>query len=181
MKKIAVFGKPGSGKSRLSKRLASITGLTLHSLDTILYHPNGELREGALYDQKHQTILNSEHWIIDGFGPLSSFYQRLNQADTLIYIDLPYWLSYWFVTKRLLKGLFTTPEGWPEGSSVIKGTANSYRTLKLCPQFWNLEFERKLEAIVQGKQQAKESKTKRLILIRSLIDMERLLRSFSTQ
>lgn len=37
MKKIAVFGKPGSGKSTLSKNLASATGIKLHALDSILY------------------------------------------------------------------------------------------------------------------------------------------------
>lgn len=70
----------------------------------------------------------------------SSFNERLAVADTLVYIDLPYSVSYWFVTKRLLKGLFVKPEGWPEGSSILKGTVNSYKTLKLCPKFWNDDF-----------------------------------------
>ena len=42
MKKVAVFGKPGSGKSVLSKTLAHATGLPLHQLDSIVYKPNGE-------------------------------------------------------------------------------------------------------------------------------------------
>jgi len=78
---------------------------------------------------------------------LSSFNQRLDAADTLVYIDLPYLVSYWLVTKRLLKGLFIKPEGWPEGSSVLKGSLESYKTLKLCPQFWNDDFRQKLERI----------------------------------
>lgn len=43
MKKIAVFGKPGSGKSTLSKNLASISGIPLHPLDSIVYKNNGDL------------------------------------------------------------------------------------------------------------------------------------------
>lgn len=35
MNKIAVFGTPGSGKSTLSKALASVTGIQLHQLDSI--------------------------------------------------------------------------------------------------------------------------------------------------
>ncbi|MRI34909.1 adenylate kinase [Endozoicomonas sp. OPT23] len=145
MKKVAVFGKPGSGKSKVSKALASATGIKLHQLDSIVYKPDGELVERELFDKAHERILNSENWIIDGFGPISSFNERLKAADTLIYIDLPYFVSYWFVTKRLIKGLFSKPEGWPEGSSVLKGTLESYKILKLCPKFWNDDFLSKLQ------------------------------------
>lgn len=145
MKRVAVFGKPGSGKSALSKRLAVATGLPLHQLDSIAYHKNGDLVARDIYDRKHEAILSSEEWILDGFGPIGSFYERLDAADTLIYLDLPYMVSYWFVTKRLLKGMFVKPEGWPEGSSVVKGTLQSYKTLKLCPKFWNDDFSQKLQ------------------------------------
>ena len=37
MKKVAVFGNAGGGKSTLSKRLAETTGLPLHVLDKIKY------------------------------------------------------------------------------------------------------------------------------------------------
>nr|WP_242032981.1 hypothetical protein [Coleofasciculus sp. FACHB-129] len=37
MKKVAVFGNAGGGKSTLSKRLSEITGLPLHVLDKIQY------------------------------------------------------------------------------------------------------------------------------------------------
>lgn len=144
MKKVAVFGKPGSGKSIVSKALALENGLPLHQLDSIAYKSNGELVAREVFDSTHKDILSSESWVIDGFGPISSFNERLAAADTLVYINLPYSVSYWFVTKRCLKGLFIKPEGWPEGSSILKGTLNSYKTLKLCPKFWNEEFLSKL-------------------------------------
>lgn len=151
MKKIAVFGKPGSGKSTLSKRLASATGIKLHALDSILYKKNGDLVDRKTYDEEHESILSSDSWIIDGFGPMESFNKRLDVADTLIYIELPYPVSYWLVTKRLLKGLIVKPEGWPDGSSVLKGSLESYKVLKLCPKFWNDNFMRKLDNISTNK------------------------------
>ncbi|MCW9059867.1 MAG: adenylate kinase [Gammaproteobacteria bacterium] len=162
MNKIAVFGKPGSGKSTLSKNLASVTGIKLYPLDSIVYKSNGEMVDRKTYDSEHEKILSSDSWIIDGFGPMESFYNRLDAADTLIYIDLPYIFSYWFVTKRLLKGMFIKPEGWPEGSSVLKGTMQSYKTLRLCPKFWNEGFMRKLEEI---------SNNKSLHVIRTIYDL----------
>jgi len=162
MKKIAVFGKPGSGKSTLSKHLAAATGIALHPLDSIVYKPNGDLVDREIYDRKHKNILASERWIVDGFGPIASLNERLDVADTLIYIDLPYAISYWWVTKRLLKGLFVNPEGWPDGSSVLKGSLQSYKVLRLCPRFWNHDFLQKLEAI---------STNKSLYVIRSMAEL----------
>ncbi|CAH1538765.1 Adenylate kinase [Vibrio owensii] len=152
MKKVAVFGKPGSGKSTVSKVLAQMSGLPLHQLDSIVYKPNGEFVAREEFDSVHDDILQSESWVIDGLGPLRSFNERLAAADTLVYIDIPYSVSYWFVTKRFLKGLFVKPEGWPDGSSVLKGTLNSYKMLKLSPKFWNDEFTSKLMEYASNKE-----------------------------
>ncbi|MGH1541829.1 MAG: adenylate kinase [Arenicella sp.] len=151
MKKIAVFGKPGSGKSILSKRLASATGIQLYALDSIEFKQNGERVERTIYNREHEKILSSDRWIMDGFGPVDAFSKRLSVADTLIYIDLPYSVSYYLVTKRFLKGLFVKPEGWPDGCSVLKGTVQSYKVLKLCPKFWNADFMQKLESMSTDK------------------------------
>lgn len=151
MKKVAVFGKPGSGKSQLSKQLASCTSLPLYPLDSLAYRANGERVPAEIFKAEHDAILQTERWIMDGLGPIDSFYQRLQAADTLIYIDLPYPLSYWFVTKRLLKALWQRPEGWPDGSSVVKGTLQSYKTLRLCPRFWNQALVQQLNELADGK------------------------------
>ena len=165
MKKIAVFGKPGNGKSTLSKKLALATGIKLYALDSILYEPNGEEVDREKYDEAHENIISSEEWIIEGFGPmdsLKSFNARIEEADTLIYIELSYAVTYWLVTKRFIKGLFVKPEGWPEDSSILKGTLESYKVLKLCPQFWNDQFLQNLE---------KRSANKSLHVIRSVSEL----------
>jgi hypothetical protein len=36
------------------------------------------------------------------------------------------------VSKRLIKGLFKNPEGWPENSPILKSSLNSYRVLIAC-------------------------------------------------
>lgn len=169
MKKIAVFGKPGSGKSTLSKNIASATGIKLHALDSIVYKQNGELVDRKIFNKNHENILSSDSWIIDGFGPIASFNKRLDIADTLIYIELPYFTSYWLVTKRLLKGLFIKPEGWPSGSSIVKGTIESYKILKLCPNFWNDAFMQELE---------KKSTNKSLYVIRSISELDNFVSDY---
>lgn len=165
MKRIAVFGKPGSGKSTLSQRLSHKTGIPLHALDQIAYRADGTPVDRQTYDAAHEAILASPCWIIDGLGPIGSFYTRLEAADTLIYIDLPYPVSYWLVTKRLIKGSFVRPAGWPAGSDLLKGTLQSYKMLRLSPSFWNSAFEARLDAL---------SKARQLVVIRSASELRQM-------
>lgn len=174
MKKIAVFGKPGSGKSTLSMVLAARTGIPYHPLDSLVYQPDGSQIPRAQFDQLHDDIVQQESWIIDGLGPLASFHARLKHADVWVYINLPYWLSYYLVSKRLLKGLFITPKGWPKGSSIIKGSWQSYKMLRLSPTFWHDEFEQQL--IEQAKTQGAQ-----LYVLTSLAEVKRFVTRFESQ
>ncbi len=132
MRRVAVFGNAGGGKSTLARQLASITRLPLHSLDTIKYKPGGGEMPHNEYLQVHSELIGGEEWIIDGFGCVSSAWERFSAADTLIYVDLPLFTHYVWVTKRLVKGFVVTPEGWPENSPIWSGTVNSYRVIRLC-------------------------------------------------
>jgi hypothetical protein len=69
----------------------------------------------------------------------------------LIYIDLPYSVHYWWVTKRLLKSFIVKPEAWPKGSSVLKGTLASWKYLRLSPKFWTPELFEEIERRGKGK------------------------------
>lgn len=132
MRKVAIFGNAGGGKSTLARQLAEATCLPLFSLDKIQYRPGGAEIPHDKYLEAHADLLNRPAWIIDGFGCVSSAWERFAQADTLVYIDLPLLTHGFWVTKRLLKGLFSNPEGWPENSPILKSTLNSYRVLWLC-------------------------------------------------
>ncbi len=132
MKKIAVFGNTGGGKSTLSQRLSEITNLPLYVLDKIQYKSGGEKVSSEEYKRAHEEILATDQWVIDGFGCLETVWLRLSQADTLVYIDFPLYIHFWWVTKRFITGFFTPPQGWPENSPILKSSMSSYRTLWLC-------------------------------------------------
>lgn len=134
MKKIAVFGNAGGGKSTLSKRLAEITGLPLVALDLLKYKPGGDEVLYEEYKAAHDQLLKQDQWIVDGYGSLDTVWERLEVADTLVYVDMPVLLHYWWVTKRFLKGFLVPPESWPKDSPLLKGTLNSYYTVWLCNQ-----------------------------------------------
>jgi adenylate kinase family enzyme len=140
MKKVAVFGNAGAGKSTLARRLAAITGLPLYPLDTIKFRAGRhrpEEKDGGEVPQEeylklHADLLKRDRWIIDGYDSVTLAWQRFDVADTLVYIDLPLLTHYRWVTKRLVKGLFRNPEGWPENSPIWSSTLSGYRVIRLC-------------------------------------------------
>ena len=132
MKRVAVFGNAGGGKSTLAKRLAHLTGLPLHPLDMIQYRAGGGEVPYEEYLRAHADLISQDEWIIDGLGCAASAWERFSKADTLVYIDLPLVTHHWWVTKRLVQGLFVTPEGWPDNSPIWSSTLSSYKVLWLC-------------------------------------------------
>jgi adenylate kinase family enzyme len=132
MKRVAVFGNAGAGKSTLAKRLAQLTGLPLHPLDLVEYRAGGEKVPHDEYLTAHANLLLQDQWIIDGYGGAALAWERFSKADTLVYIDLPLVRHYWWVTKRLFKSPFVHPEGWPERSPIWSSTFSCYRTIWLC-------------------------------------------------
>lgn len=171
MNRIAIFGKPGGGKSTFARRLEAITGIKHYPLDLIEYSSNGERVSQKAFSEAHAAILEEDRWIIDGLGFLDSFWLRIDRADTLIYIDMPYATHYWFVTKRLAKGIIVKPEDWPEGSSIVKGTLNSLKFLRLSRKFWTPMLFEKITA---------RTAAKTVIRFSSVPEMKNFLRQSST-
>jgi adenylate kinase family enzyme len=132
MKRVAIFGNAGGGKSTLARELAAITGLPLAIVDELQYRAGGVKVPDEEYLQAHAALLARDEWIIDGFGGVNFAWQRFGAADTLIHVDLPLMVHFFWVTKRLIKGLFVTPQGWPENSPIISSSISSYRVLWPC-------------------------------------------------
>ena len=152
MKKVAVFGNAGGGKSTLARKLAEATGLPLYPLDLIEWRPGGEKVPHDEYLRTHEELLARDAWIIDGFGCKASAWQRFEAADTLVHVDLPLLKHYHWVTKRLVKGLFVNPEGWPERSPIVRGSIMSYRVIWPCHKHLTPKY-RDLVAAARGRKQ----------------------------
>jgi adenylate kinase family enzyme len=132
MRRVAVFGNTGGGKSTLARRLADLTQLPLYPLDVVQYRVGGGKVPHDEYLKTHAELLGRDAWIIDGYGCTKSSWERFSVADTWVYIDLPLVNHALWVTKRFVKGLFKTPEGWPKGSPMLRSTLQGYRVVWLC-------------------------------------------------
>ncbi|WP_341503444.1 adenylate kinase [Gallaecimonas sp. GXIMD4217] len=132
MNRVAIFGNAGGGKSTLARKLAEATGLPLYSIDKLKFRPGGDEVPHADYLRQHEELLGRDRWILDGFGCVPSAWQRFAAADTLIHVDLPLLTHGLWIAKRMLKGLFVNPEGWPQNSPILRSTLTSYKVLWLC-------------------------------------------------
>ena len=132
MKRVAIFGNAGGGKSTLARELAAITGLRLAVVDELQFRAGGAKVPDEEYLQAHTALLANDEWIIDGFGGIKLAWERFEAADTLIHVDLPLAMHFLWVTKRLSKGMFVAPQGWPINSPVISSSISAYRVLWPC-------------------------------------------------
>jgi adenylate kinase family enzyme len=151
VRRVAVFGNTGGGKSTLARRLAELTSLPLYPLDMIQYRAGGGEVPHDDFLRAHADLLRRDEWIIDGYGCSKSTWEHFASADTLVYIDLPLFTHFLWVTKRLFKGIFETPEGWPKGSPMISSTINSYRVLWLCHRHLTPKYREVVSKARHGK------------------------------
>jgi len=83
VKRIAVVGSGGAGKSTLSRELSQITGLPLVHLDRHYWEPGWVDTPAEEWRALQSELLAGDAWIVDG-NYQSSFDIRFARADTVI-------------------------------------------------------------------------------------------------
>ena len=103
MERIMIIGCPGSGKSTLAVKLAEKLKLPLIHLDK-LYWKEGWVESSAQeFSEKLEKALEQTRWIIDGnYG--ATIRQRLEMADTVIFLDYSRYLCMERAIKRIIFG-----------------------------------------------------------------------------
>lgn len=86
IKRLAIIGGPGTGKTTLANRLKEICNLPVIHLDGINYKPNWEMRDTKQRDEIIMREIEKEKWIIDGTYK-STLKQRLERAELVIWLD----------------------------------------------------------------------------------------------
>ena len=96
---MVVTGLAGSGKSTLSKELAATTGLPLVHLDLAFWQPGWTAPTDARWREIQREVLAGDEWIADG-NYHETLGLRLELADSIVVLDLPWWLCSWRALRR---------------------------------------------------------------------------------
>jgi adenylate kinase family enzyme len=122
MRKVALLGNAGGGKSTLGAKLSARTGIPLYSVDLLQWKPGGVAVPEEEFERTHDEIIAGDGWIVDGFGTFPTYLRRLEAADTIILIDHALWRHYWWTARRNFSSVFRTPAGFPEKTPLVRET-----------------------------------------------------------
>lgn len=115
--RIMIIGQPGSGKSTLARHLGSKLNLPVVHIDLIHWQSGWIERNGHEKDRLCSDVHARCQWIFEG-GHSNTWPERLDRADTLIWLDFPLWIRSYRIVKRRFEYHGTNrpdlPDGCPE-------------------------------------------------------------------
>ena len=110
-RRILATGMAGSGKSTFSRSLAAKTGLPVIHLDLHFWKPGWVAPSEPEWREKQRGLLAGEAWIADG-NYHETLDLRLERADTVVFLDTPWWVC---AGRAFLRGLRKPVGEMPEG------------------------------------------------------------------
>jgi len=102
VRRVAVVGPGGAGKTLFAGRLSERIGSPVVHLDRIFYGSDWQRRPQADAVADLERAIAGDSWIADG-GFLDAGDSRFARADTVVFLDPPRWLCVWRILWRRVR------------------------------------------------------------------------------
>jgi adenylate kinase family enzyme len=90
MRRVAIMGPGGAGKSTLAREIGARTGLPVVHLDSYFWHAGWVETPREQWRARQEQLFAADEWIADGNYSATNDV-RLRRADTVVLLDLPAW------------------------------------------------------------------------------------------
>jgi adenylate kinase family enzyme len=107
MKRIVIVGTTGSGKTTLARELAAKLGLAHIDLDDLHHLPGWKERPREGFRRLLIEATQAEKWAIAGNYKAQSQDITFPMADTIIWLDMPFWNNFWRLLERTVRRAYT--------------------------------------------------------------------------
>lgn len=111
MKRINVIGTSGSGKSTISRMLASKLNYLYLEMDAIFWKPHWQESSDEEFFANLTDKLSGEHWVLDGNYSRTAKI-KWDRVDTIVWIDYSFSRTLFQAVKRALVRIMTQQELW---------------------------------------------------------------------
>lgn len=140
-RRVVVWGSTGAGKTTFSRLLGNTWGVRVVELDAIRHARGWDSTDWPDFRRQLTEMLDGqpEGWVTEGsYRPISDVY--LSRADSLIWLRLPWRVSFWRLLKRTVARAWTNEPLYNEN-----GPRESWRLSFLSPKsilWWSVSHHR---------------------------------------
>ena len=152
MSRVAIIGNAGGGKTTLAIKLGNRLRISVHPIDKIQWKPNWQRASPSELKKRHDEILITNKWIIDGWGSWDLIAERFKAADTIIFVDFPIHIHYWWSFKRQIKSIFVPRPDLPENCPMLPKTWELIRVMRLIHRQMRPQLQDMIARFSEGRQ-----------------------------
>jgi adenylate kinase family enzyme len=114
MRRVSVIGGSSTGKTTLARALAEKLGVPHIELDALHHDAGWQEAPAEVLQARVEAALAAapDGWVVDGNYHGKLGLSVLERADTVVFLDLPFWLTLRRVVRRTLRRSITGEELW---------------------------------------------------------------------
>ena len=143
IKKIAIIGCAGSGKTYTANKLQEKLNISVYHLDQYAWKPGWEKVKIDELRKHHQKLLKKDSWIIEGIY-FKLLHERVEASDAVIFLDVPRSVCLWNVIRRSILNSGKIVKGNPEGCTI---KIFSFKFVEFLRWIWNFKSKHRSKVL----------------------------------